>query len=213
MKRTAKQPAKPQIDPTAFVAPNAVVVGDVRIGPEAVISYGAVLIAEGGGIAIGRNTIVMENAVIRSTDFNDCIIGNNVIVGPHCHLSGCRIDDEVFIATGASVFNGAHVRRHCELRINSIVHLRTRLEERTTVPIGWIAVGDPARCFPPEKHEEIWAIQKTLNFPEYVFAVPRASNSPDSPIKQMTDKYSRYLLRRHAELTSSGSDDDDQRGT
>ncbi|MFL6623465.1 MAG: gamma carbonic anhydrase family protein [Sulfurifustaceae bacterium] len=200
MKGKAEQPGKPAIDPTAFVAPNAVVVGDVTIGPETVISYGAVLVAEGGRIAVGKNSVVMENAVIRSTRFNDCVIGNNVIVGPHCHLSGCRIEDEVFIATGASVFNGAHVKRHSELRINAIVHLRTVLEEESTVPIGWIAVGDPARCFPPDKHEEIWAIQKPLNFPEYIFAVPRESDSPDSPVKQMTDKYSKYLLRRHAEL-------------
>lgn len=188
--------AKVVIDPTAYIAPNAVLVGDIKIGPEAIISYGAVLVADGGSVTIGSNTIVMENAVIRSSDYNDCLIGNNVMIGPHCHLSGCHIEDEVFIATGASVFNGAHVKTRSEIRIGAVVHVGTVLEEESTVPIGWIAVGNPSKSFPPDKHDEIWKIQKELNFPRNVFGVSRESSSPDSLVKQMTDKYSKFLLRK-----------------
>ncbi len=188
----------PKIDPSAYVAPNAVIVGDITVGPESCISYGAVLVADGGTIALGRNSVIMENSVIRSSKYNDCIIGDNVMVGPHCHLSGCHIENEVFIATGVSVFNGAHIRTLSELRINSIVHVGTHLDVESTVPIGWIAVGNPAQIFPPDQHDEIWRVQKELNFPKNVFGVLRTTPSPDSLIKQMTNKYSRFLLRQRS---------------
>jgi carbonic anhydrase/acetyltransferase-like protein (isoleucine patch superfamily) len=196
MKQLKKHaPVKSTIDPTAYVAPNAVISGDVTIGPEAVVSYGAVLVADGGRVIVGRKTVIMENAVIRSSGYNDCVIGNNVMIGPHTHLSGCTIGDECFIATGASIFNGAKLGKWCEVRINGVVHLMTTLPEDTTVPIGWIAVGDPVKIFPPDKHEQIWAVQKKLNFPKNVFGVWRDNASPDSPIKQMTDKYSRHVIQ------------------
>jgi len=53
------------------------------------------------------------------------------------------------------------------------VHLRTVLPEGATVPLAWVAVGDPATILPPDRHEEIWAIQKGLDFPKYVFGVDR----------------------------------------
>jgi len=63
------------------------------------------------------------------------------------------------------------------------VHLRSRLPAYTTVPIGWIAVGDPANLFPPDQHEAIWKIQEPLNFPQFVYGVERAaegeSNMPE----------------------------------
>jgi carbonic anhydrase/acetyltransferase-like protein (isoleucine patch superfamily) len=199
METSSKPVARPVIDPSAYVAPNAVIVGKVAIGPGTVISYGAILVADGGSITIGRNTVVMENSIIRSSNYNDCTIGNNVMVGPFCHLSGCHIEDEVFVATGVCVFNGAYVKTRSELRINSIVHVGTHLDTESTLPIGWIAVGNPAQSFPPDKHEEIWKLQKELNFPKNVFGVSRSSNSPDSLIKQMTDKYSRFLLNQRSQ--------------
>ena len=58
-------------------------------------------------------------------------------------------------------------------RVHAIVHLRTRLEPGTIVPIGWVAAGDPAHILPPDKHEEIWAIIKPLNFPQWVYRFER----------------------------------------
>src|SRR5215510_6752577 len=57
------------------------------------------------------------------------------------------------------------------------VHLRTRLEPGAMVPIGWVAVGDPARILPPDRHDEIWEVQKPLNFPQWVYGFDR--NTPD----------------------------------
>jgi carbonic anhydrase/acetyltransferase-like protein (isoleucine patch superfamily) len=186
----------PCIDATASVAPTAVLRGDVRIGPNAVVLDGAILVAEGGTIRIGDSSIVMEHAVIRSTAVDNCTIGSHVMVGAHAHLTGCVVEDEVFIATGACIFNGATLRQGSEVRIHGVVHIDTLLEVDATVPIGWVAVGNPARIFPPERHDEIWAIQKELNFPYRVFREPRQSDSGVSLMRRMIGKYAKALRKR-----------------
>ena len=163
----------PRIDPSAYVAPNAMVCGDVTIGPESRILFGAQVIAEGGAITIGRECIVMENAVLRAGARHSLAIGDNCLIGPNAHVVGCRIEEEVFIATGAAIFHGAHLGRGSEIRVNAVVHLRTRLAPGATVPIGWVAVGDPASILPPDQHEKIWEIQKPLNFPLTVYGLAR----------------------------------------
>lgn len=163
----------PRIDPSAYVAPNAVVCGDVTIGPDCRILFGAQVIAEGGAITIGRECIVMENAVLRAGARHSLAIGDNCLIGPNTHVVGCRIEEQVFIATGAAIFHGAHLGRGSEIRVNAVVHLRTRLAPGATVPIGWVAVGDPASILPPDQHERIWEIQKPLNFPLTVYGLAR----------------------------------------
>jgi carbonic anhydrase/acetyltransferase-like protein (isoleucine patch superfamily) len=163
----------PRIAASAYVAPNAVVCGDVIIGENCRIMFGAQVIAEGGSIAIGDECIVMENAVLRSNARHSLSIGSNCLVGPNAHVVGCRIEDEVFIATGAAVFHGAVVGRRSEIRVNAVVHLKTNLPAGATAPIGWVAVGDPAAILPPDRHDEIWAIQKPLNFPLAVYCLDR----------------------------------------
>jgi len=163
----------PRIDPSAYVAPNAVVCGDVSIGPDCRILFGAQIIAEGGSIEIGRECIVMENAVLRAGARHSLAIGNNCLIGPNAHVVGCRIEDEVFIATGAAIFHAAHLGKGSEIRVNAVVHLKTHLPAGATVPIGWVAVGDPASILPAGEHERIWAIQKPLNFPLTVYGFER----------------------------------------
>ncbi len=167
----------PRIDPTAWVAPNAVICGDVQIGPGSRILYGAQVIAEGGSIRIGAEAIVMENAVLRSTARHSLQLGNNCLVGPNAHVVGCRVDDEVFIATGASVFHAARVGKGCEVRINAVVHLKTELAPGDMVPIGWVAVGAPAQILPPDQHEAIWQVQGPLDFPLTVYGLERSEAS------------------------------------
>jgi carbonic anhydrase/acetyltransferase-like protein (isoleucine patch superfamily) len=145
---------RPDIDPFAYVAPNATICGDVEIGPGARILFGTSIIAERRHIQIGSNCIILENAVIRSTPKHSTHIGSHTLIGPNAHVVGCRIEDNVFIATGASVFHGSNVGRGSEVRINGVVHIKTRLAPDTTVPIGWIAVGDPAQIFPPDEHKK-----------------------------------------------------------
>jgi carbonic anhydrase/acetyltransferase-like protein (isoleucine patch superfamily) len=165
---------RPRIDPDAWVAADATVCGDVTIGAGSRIMHGARVIAEAGGsLRIGRRCIVLENAVVRATAHHPCEIGDYCLVGPNSHVVGARIGSEVFLATGAAVFHGAVVGDNAEVRINGTVHLRSRLEAGATVPIGWIAVGDPASILPPDRHDAIWALQKPLDFPKFVYGLER----------------------------------------
>jgi carbonic anhydrase/acetyltransferase-like protein (isoleucine patch superfamily) len=163
----------PRIAASAYVAPNAVVCGDVAIGENCRIMFGAQVIAEGGAIVLGDECIVMENAVLRSNARHSLSIGNNCLIGPNAHVVGCRIEDRVFIATGVAVFHGAVLGRGSEVRVNAVVHLKTNLPPDSMVPIGWVAVGDPATILPPDRHDAIWAIQKPLNFPLTVYGLDR----------------------------------------
>ena len=185
----------PKVDPSARIAPTAVLCGNVTVGANASIGFGAVLIAESGPVVIGANCVIMDTAVIRGVKRNPVRLGDNVLVGPRAYLTGCEIGDNVFLATGATVFNGARIGARAEVRVNGIVHLRTVLPEGAVVPLGWIAVGDPARVLPPERHDEIWAVQEPPNFPKYVFGADR----PPPGGTLMPEVMPRYAaaLRRH----------------
>jgi carbonic anhydrase/acetyltransferase-like protein (isoleucine patch superfamily) len=184
--------ASPRIHPEAVVSPTAVISGDVTIGPGCQVLHGAVITAEGGAITLGENVIVMENALIRATAVNPVHIGDHVLVGPMASISGATIADEVFLATGTRIFNGAKIGTRSEVRINGVVHLRTVLAPETVVPIGWVAVGDPAQLLSPDRHEEIWGAQRELDFPGYVFGLDH--DTPDLMV-QLTERYGRGLAR------------------
>jgi carbonic anhydrase/acetyltransferase-like protein (isoleucine patch superfamily) len=187
---------RPSIHPSVTVAPNAVVCGDVTIGKDSRILFGAVLVAEGGPVEVGAECIIMENAVIRGVSHHPVRIGDNVLVGPRAYLSGCTIESCVFLATGATVFNGATIGPRAEVRINGIVHLKTALPAGQTVPIGWIAVGDPVEIRPPGEHERIWAAQEPLNFPREVFGLQRAAKG-GTIMPEVTRRYGRRLARHN----------------
>lgn len=183
--------AHPRVAPSAWVSPDATVLGDVEVGPGARVLPGARLVGEAGGILrVGRYSIIMENAVVRATPRQPCSVGNYCLIGPNAHVVGARLEDEVFVATGAAIFHGAWLGRGAEVRVHATVHLRTRLPAGAIVPIGWVAVGDPPVILPPDRHEEIWVVQKPLNFPLWVYGVDR-----DTPrmMRTVTRKLSREL--------------------
>jgi carbonic anhydrase/acetyltransferase-like protein (isoleucine patch superfamily) len=181
--------SSPVIDPEAWVAPNAVVCGNVRVGPGCRILYGAQVIAEGGAISIGRECIVMENAVLRSSARHSLSIGDNCLIGPNAHVVGCTVEKEVFVATGAAVFHSARLGEGSEVRVNGVVHLKSHLGAGETVPIGWIAVGSPAQVLPPDEHQRIWNIQEPLNFPLEVYGFERA----EATMKKITSRLAATL--------------------
>ena len=165
----------PVVPDSAYVAPSAVVCGAVVLGERARVLHGAVVTAEDGEVRVGDDVVVMENALVRGRSRHPAVIGDAVLVGPHAHVNGARIEDEVFVATGASLFPGSVAGAGSELRINSVLHVNSRLEAGTVVPIGWIAVGDPAELFSPDRHEELWEVQRDLDFPGTVYGVPRGT--------------------------------------
>ena len=99
--------AVPDVHPSAYIAPTAVLCGPVRVGPDARILFGAVLTAEDGEIQVVAHCVVMENAVLRGRARHHLVVGDDVLIGPHAHLNGSRVGDGCFVATGAALFPGS----------------------------------------------------------------------------------------------------------
>lgn len=164
---------EPSIASSAYVAPSAVIVGDVRISAGVRVLHGAVLTAEDGEVIIGEDTVIMEQALIRGREGHPAHIGSAVMIGPHAHVNGSTVESECFIATGAALFPGSRIGVGAEVRINGVVQVNTVLPAGAVVPIGWVAVGDPVSILSPDRHEEIWAIQRKLDFGGTVYGVGR----------------------------------------
>jgi len=185
--------SRPTVDPTAYVAPTAVLCGDVHIEADARILFGAVITAEDGHVRVGRRCVVMENALLRGRDGHPTELGDHVLVGPHAHLNGTTVADGCFLATGCSLFPGSRLSENVEVRINGVVHANTSLPAGAVVPIGWVAVGDPAEILPPDRHDDIWAIQRGLEFTKTVYGVDR-----DTPADEMMERQAQwYGEHRH----------------
>ena len=165
----------PSVHPSAYVAPTAVLCGDAVVGEDARVLFGAVLTAEDGRIEVGERCVVMENALLRARAAHPVVLGSDVLVGPHAHVNGAVVGEGSFLATGCALFPGVRLGRGVEVRIHGVVHVNTVLEDGATVPIGWIAVGDPARVLPPGEHDAIWAVQEGLDFPGMVYGLPRGA--------------------------------------
>ncbi|MBI4854631.1 MAG: gamma carbonic anhydrase family protein [Acidobacteria bacterium] len=164
---------QPKIDPSAYIAPNAVISGDVTIGPNARILYGAVITAEGAPVKIGRGVVVMENAVIRGaggrTRSFPCILEDYVLVGANAYVCGATLHYRAFVGSSATVFNGSIVGRNAAVSIGAIVHIQTHLPPETLVPIQHIVIGNPCKLFAPNQSNEIIDELMRRNFRDYVF--------------------------------------------
>jgi gamma-carbonic anhydrase len=177
-----------RIHPSAWVAPTAVVTGDVTIGTGSRVLHGAVVTGDDGSVEIGSDVLVMENAVLRGRAEHPLVIGDAVLVGPHAHLNGTTIEDQVFVATGVSMFAGSRAGTGSELRVNSVLHVNSTLPPDTVVPIGWIAAGDPAELFSPDRHDELWAVQEPLDFPGTMYGVPRGTSMREI-MRRQSERY------------------------
>jgi carbonic anhydrase/acetyltransferase-like protein (isoleucine patch superfamily) len=184
----------PQVSDSAYIAPTAVLAGDVTVGPHSRVLFGAVITAEGGPVHIGANCVIMENAVIRGVPTQETRLGDHVLVGPHAHLTGCVIEGESRIATGAVVFNGARIETGAEVEFHAVVYVNTTVPSGVAVPIGWFAGGRPAELVAPSDWDRIHALMGPLDYPGTVFGV-----GGDTP-PQMTDiahRYARALALHH----------------
>jgi carbonic anhydrase/acetyltransferase-like protein (isoleucine patch superfamily) len=185
----------PRVAETAYIAPNAVLCGDVTVGAHSRVLFGAVLTAEGGPVTIGANCVVMENAVIRGAPGHPAYLGDHVLVGPHAHLTGCVIEGDTRIATGAVVFNGARLGVGAEVEFHGVVGVNTVIPAGTVVPMGWFAGGDPAELVPPDEWARIQAVLGPLNYPGTVFGVGQNDRmQPD-----LARRYARGLALHHSD--------------
>ncbi len=128
----------PVIDDTAFVHPDAVVIGSVSIGPESSIWPGAVLRGDEGQIFVGARSNVQDNSVLHTLPDTPTIVGVGCLIGHIVHLEGCIIED------GAMVGNGAMVLHRSIIRTGAIVAANSVVLYDVDVPCGAIAAGSPA---------------------------------------------------------------------
>jgi carbonic anhydrase/acetyltransferase-like protein (isoleucine patch superfamily) len=182
----------PQVSESAYVAPTAVLAGDVTVGPHSRVLFGAVITAEGGPVEIGQNCVIMENAVVRGVPGQETRLGDAVLVGPHAHLTGCVIEGGSRIATGAVVFNGARIETGAEVEFNAVVYVNTVVPAGMAVPMGWFAGGHPAELVAPGDWERIRAIMGPLDYPGTVFGVGASWPMPD-----IARRYARGLALHH----------------
>ena len=130
---------EPDIDGSAFVHPDAVVSGRVRIGPEASVWPGAVLRGDHGRIEIGARTSVQDGTVIHCTEHYPTLIGAECVVGHNAHLEGCVVADRCLIGSGSITLNRARVGT------GAIVAAAALVPEGFEVPPGTLVAGVPAK--------------------------------------------------------------------
>ncbi|MDP1820408.1 MAG: gamma carbonic anhydrase family protein [Acidimicrobiales bacterium] len=133
---------EPRIDPSAYVHPDAVVIGEVEIGPESSVWPGAVLRGDLGGIVVGPRTSVQDGTVVHTTPIHPTRIGSECVIGHLVHLEGCTIGDGVLIGSGAIVLNGAVVEDEALVGAGALV------SGSMVVPSRAMALGVPAKIKP-----------------------------------------------------------------
>jgi carbonic anhydrase/acetyltransferase-like protein (isoleucine patch superfamily) len=169
---------EPVIDPSAFVAPTATLVGDVRVGPRARVMYGAVLDAEASRIELGECAIVCEHAVLRATAAGGTprpvVVADHVFVGPHATLLGCRIDRCAYVATGATVLHAARIGAGGAVAVGALVHGGAVIPDEFFLPPNMIAVGDPVRVVPADDPVVLAEAVRSTGFARLAFGVEAA---------------------------------------
>jgi carbonic anhydrase/acetyltransferase-like protein (isoleucine patch superfamily) len=190
---------RPRIHESAYVAPTATVSGNVSVGRNSRVLFGTVLTAEGGPVEIGAECVVMENAVVRGTPKHPARIGDHVLIGPRAYLSGCTVQDNAFLATGATVFNGAVIGEGASLAVNEIGHIEAILPAGARVPIGWIAVGDPVEIISPQEDEKRRELMEPQDFYRTVFGADRESVGQMMP--EIMRRYTRSLGSHRMDCT------------
>jgi gamma-carbonic anhydrase len=189
----------PQVAESAYIAPTAVLAGNVTIGKHSRVLFGAVITAEGGAVEIGTNCVVMENAVIRGVPNQETRLGDNVLIGPHAHLTGCVIEGNTRVATGAVVFNGARIETGAEVEFNAVVYVNTVVPSGVAVPMGWFAGGRPAELVAPGDWERIRAIMGPLDYPGTVFGVGSGGDT-GAMMPDVARRYARGLALHHKDI-------------
>ena len=152
---------RPKIDPSAFVAPTAVLIGDVEVGPESSIWFGAVLRADNGPIRVGARTSIQDNSVVHVSEGGLTRIGDDVTVGHCAVMEDCDIKPFALIGSNATLLNG------CVIGERSLIAAGSVVGERSEIPPGVLAAGAPAKVKKPIEGEvlQMWI---DLSAAEYV---------------------------------------------
>ena len=145
----------PDIHPSAFVAPGAVVRGEVHLAENSSVFYNAVLRGDRAPISIGEGTNIQDNCVVHVEYDLPVTVGKNVTVGHGAILHGCTVGDETLIGMGAIVLNGAQIGKSCLIGAGALV------TQNAVIPDGCMAVGSPARVKRPLTPEEMDGLRQS----------------------------------------------------
>src|ERR1700680_1332073 len=132
----------PTIDPDAYIPPEAVVIGDVTIGPESTIWPTTVLRGDFGTITIGARTSVQDGTVIHAGPGFPTVVGDGCVLGPLAHLEGCTLENGSLVGSGSVVLHHAVIGTGATVGANAVV------PNRMEVPPGALAIGVPAKIRP-----------------------------------------------------------------
>ena len=146
---------KPAIHPSVFVAPGAVVRGDVQLAAGSSVFYNAVLRGDRAAISIGEGTNIQDNCVVHVEYGLPVTVGKNVTVGHGAILHSCTIGDETLIGMGAIVLNGAKIGKNCLIGAGALV------TQNTVIPDGSMVIGSPAKVKRPLTEEEMASIRQS----------------------------------------------------
>lgn len=130
---------EPEIDPTAYVHPDAVVIGSVSLAAGVSVWPGAVLRGDYGTITIGENSNIQDGTVVHCTPIHPTVIGAGCVVGHNAHVEGATIGDDCLIASGSVVLNGAKIGAGAIVGAGAVVAFDVEIPERS------MALGVPAR--------------------------------------------------------------------
>ncbi len=134
----------PKIHPTAWVADNAILTGDLEIGEHSSIWFGVVIRGDVNKIRLGKNVNIQDLTMVHGTvGRGDTILGDNVSVGHRAIIHGCQIEDNVLIGMGAIVLDDVLVPSNTIIAAGAVVTSGTKLES------GYIYAGTPARKLKP----------------------------------------------------------------
>jgi carbonic anhydrase/acetyltransferase-like protein (isoleucine patch superfamily) len=147
----------PQVPDSAFVAPNATVVGQVTLGERASIFYGAVLRADVDSITIGEGSNLQDNVTVHCDEGFPTSVGSGVSVGHGAVLHGCTVEDDCLIGMSATVLNGAVIGT------GSLVAAGAVVLEGTIVPPGSLVAGVPAKVRRELSEEEIAGVRQNAS--------------------------------------------------
>lgn len=139
----------PTLGRDVYVAPGATVVGDVHLGDEVSIWFGAVLRGDVERLTVGRGSNVQDNSVLHSDPGLPLLVGERVTVGHGCILHGCQIGSGALIGMGSTILNDARIGRNCLVGANALV------TEGKAFADGMLIVGSPARAIRPLTPEEL----------------------------------------------------------
>jgi carbonic anhydrase/acetyltransferase-like protein (isoleucine patch superfamily) len=147
----------PAVDPTAYIADNAVLVGRVRVDAGASIWFGAVMRGDTDDLVLGERSNLQDNAVVHADPGNPAIIGSGVSIGHGAVVHGCRVEDDCLIGMNATVLNGAVIGRESLVAAGAVVL------EGTVVPPRSLVAGVPAKVRRELTDDEVAGIRRNAD--------------------------------------------------